>query len=147
MPHHTQIFCLEFPIPIQYGSRYSRMRKEKKLVLEMFAIQHNTTPKMRVDGDSEKHVSNQAERVKTHAYDASRCALRMWVGHMEQLSTLLGLVGVRKTIPGLWRLSSTCFLLLNFLLFSFCSLGFYGGLTNALGKKFDVSLEERGKNP
>ena len=80
-------------------------------------------------------------------YDASHCTLRMRVGHVEQLSTLLGLVEVRRTIPGLWRLSSMCFLLLNSLLFSFCSLGFYSGLTNALGNKFDVSLKERGKNP
>ena len=42
-----------------------------------------------------------------------------------------GARGVSGTIPGLWRLSSTCFLLLNFFLFSSCSLGFYGGLTSA----------------
>ena len=34
----------------------------------------------------------------THAYDASRRALRMRVGRAEQLSTLLG---AKKTIPGL----------------------------------------------
>ena len=55
----------------------------------------------------------------TYAYDASRRALRMRVGRAEQLSTLLGAKG---TIPGLWRLSSTCFLLLNSLLFSFALL-------------------------
>ena len=36
------------------------------------------------------------------------------------------------TIPGLWRLSNTCFLLLNSFLFSSCSLGFYGRLTPLL---------------
>ena len=56
----------------------------------------------------------------------------MEVGCAEQLSILLGFVGARRTIPGLWRLFNTCFLLLNSLLFSFCSLGFYGGLTSLL---------------
>ena len=48
------------------------------------------------------------------------------------MPTMLGLVGAKRTVPGLWRLSNTCFLLLNSLLFSFCSLGFYGGLTSSL---------------
>ena len=65
-------------------------------------------------------------------YNASRHALRMRVGRGKQLSTLLGLVGGKITIPGLWRLSNMCFLLLNALLFSFCSLGFYSGLTSLL---------------
>ena len=42
------------------------------------------------------------------------------------------LVGAKRTILGLWRLSSTCFLLLNSLLFCSCSLGFYGGLSSFL---------------
>ena len=41
------------------------------------------------------------------------------------------------TLPGLWRFSNTYFLLLNSLLFSFCSLGFYGGLTSS---PFSLSL-------
>ena len=48
----------------------------------------------------------------THAYDAARRASRMQVGHVEQLSEA-SLVGAKKTIPGLWRHSSTCFVLLN----------------------------------
>ena len=42
-----------------------------------------------------------------------------------------GLVAAKRTIPGLWRHSGTCFLLLNSLLFCSCSLGFYSGLTSA----------------
>ena len=34
-------------------------------------------------------------------------------------------------MPGLWRLSNLCFLLLTSFLFSYCSLGFYGGLTSS----------------
>ena len=67
-----------------------------------------------------------------HVYDPPRHALHMRGGRGEQLSTLLGWVGGKITIPGLWRLSNTCFLLLNSLLFYFCSLGFYGGLTSLL---------------
>ena len=40
-----------------------------------------------------------------------------------------GLVGAKRRIPGLWRLSNRCILLLNSMLFSSCSPGFYGGLT------------------
>ena len=38
------------------------------------------------------------------------------------------IVGAKRTIPGLWRLSSTCFLLLNSFLLSSRSFGLYGGL-------------------
>ena len=55
-----------------------------------------------------------------HAGGAGRC----------QKLCAAGLVGAQRTIPGLWRLSNTCFLLLNSFLFSFCSL--YGGLTSLL---------------
>ena len=73
MPHHTQKFFLEFPIPIQHGSRYSRtcmrskdehIKRRKKLVLKMVATQHNTPPKMRVDGDK----TCQQSSGKSHIY-------------------------------------------------------------------------------
>ena len=35
-------------------------------------------------------------------------------------------------IPGLWRLSTTCFVLLHFLLFSSCRLGFFCTLASSL---------------
>ena len=40
----------------------------------------------------------------------------------------VGLEGAQWAIPGLWRLSNMCFLLLSSVLFSSCSLGFYSGL-------------------
>ena len=47
-------------------------------------------------------------------------------------------MAAKRTISGLWRLSS--FLFLNSLLFCSCSLGFYGGLTTAF---FFVTVASR----
>ena len=51
----------------------------------------------------------------------------MWVGRAEQMGAAGLIVGAKRKIPGLWRLFSTCFLLLNSL-FSSCSFGLYGEL-------------------
>ena len=48
---------------------------------------------------------------------ATHCACRWGARSNCQKFYTAGLVGANRTIPGLWRLSSTCFLLLNTLLF------------------------------
>ena len=89
-----------------------------------------------------KFYSGLHSTKNTHAYDihvprAAPCAsVSMRIAHVggarggQKLCTA-SLVGAKRTIPGLWRLSSTCFLLLNSFLISSCSLGFYGGLTSS----------------
>ena len=78
-----------------------------------------------------------------HAYDASCCSKHhALIGRAAQVAGVTRLVGVQRAaqnngnvkneckLSGLWRISSTCFLLLIFFLFSSCSLSFYDGLTS-----------------
>ena len=71
----------------------------------------------------------------------AHCACRWDAWSRCQKWCIAGLVGAQRTVQNngnvksehntwLWRLSNTCFLLLNTFLFSCCSLGSYGGLTS-----------------